>query len=279
MTEKPPRPHVGRVVRKEIAIDADAARVYEAWADPERIASWFVDRAEGDMRTDDVVTWIFEQFGMRLPVEVFAREDGRYLAFGGEPPGRPAALQEIELRPEGGKTVLRLANSGFGEGDAWDEELAGVDSGWEMALAMLKLSLERYPGRARRHTMVMHPASFEYEALAPRYFTAAGLESWLASDATLGAEPVGPGDRFEVVTRDGPTVSGSVAARSGWEVLIDWPDRSGALTLKGFSVGPQGRMVAAAFDAWDGDDASFAEVERMLEAAIPRLVSALSSPD
>src|SRR5690606_23746181 len=49
MTREPPRPHVGRVVRKEIEITADAARVYEAWADPERIATWFVDRAEGDM--------------------------------------------------------------------------------------------------------------------------------------------------------------------------------------------------------------------------------------
>lgn len=278
MTHEPPRPHQGRIIRKEITIDADAARVYEAWAAPDRIASWFVDRAEGDMRTDDVVTWIFEKFGMTLPIQVYKRVDGEYLAFGGEVPGRLPALQEIVLEQRGGKTVLRLANSGFGEDAEWDEEYAGTDSGWSMALALLKLSLERYPGGERRHTIVMQPAALEYDQLAPRYFTKAGLESWLASSAKLGADPITVGDAVEIVTTDGPTIEGTVLARSGWEVLIDWPARRGAVTFKGFSAGPGGRMVGATFDAWDADPASFDEVEGLLEKGVARLAAAFPPP-
>lgn len=59
------RRHLGPVVEKEIAIDATPKEVWEAWAEPEGIARWFVDRAEGRMEAEATVTWIFETFGYR----------------------------------------------------------------------------------------------------------------------------------------------------------------------------------------------------------------------
>ena len=120
MTGQGKRKHVGRTVRKEFLIRASPEQVWEAWARPDRISQWFVDGAEGEMRAGETVTWRFEHFHARLPIEVYEAERGRYLAFGGETPSRPAALQEIFIEHEGGLTRLRLANSGFHDGAQWD---------------------------------------------------------------------------------------------------------------------------------------------------------------
>jgi len=277
MTERPPHPHQGRVIHKEITIDADAKRVYEAWADPKKISSWFVDRAEGDMRTDDVVTWIFEQFGMSLPVTVYAREEDEYLAFGGELLGRPPSLQEVILESDGGRTTLRLANSGFSDDDEGTETMAGTDSGWSMALAMLKLQIERHAAGHRRHVLVMQPAKVEFADLATRFFTTDGLATWIGRSASLGSDPLEVGAAVTIETIDGPVIEGSILAKTGWELLVDWPAQNGAISFKGFNAGPGTRMVGATFDAWDLDEAAFGEVEAMLRSAIGRLAESLGA--
>ncbi len=270
-----PRRHVGRVVKKEIEIAAPANLVYEAWADPKRIAGWFVDRAEGDMRRDDLVTWIFEQFGYRLPVEVYEAVPDHKLVFGGEPDGRPVALQEVILESKGGKTRLYLANSGFGEGDVWDDEYEGVASGWQMALSLLKLYLEQHHGETRRHVLVMRPATFEYVDVFPLFATRDGLERWLGTGVSLGADPLTLGATVSLDLIDGPSLRGEVIAESPRELMLAWPERRGALTLKAFRAGPT-RMLGLAFDAWPDGDESFDEVARSLDGALGRLLEVVS---
>jgi uncharacterized protein YndB with AHSA1/START domain len=46
----------GRVIRAKILTTASPKEVWEAWADPERIAHWFVDRAEGVAEAGGKVT-------------------------------------------------------------------------------------------------------------------------------------------------------------------------------------------------------------------------------
>lgn len=273
------RRHHGRAVRKEIEIDASPEALWDAWAKPEEIARWFVDRAEGEMAAGATVTWVFERFGYRLPIEVYDAEPGEYLAFGGEVPGRPPALQEVLIRREGGTTVLRLVNSGFLEGPEWDEELEGVDSGWEHALATLKRYLERYRGRDRAHHLALRPAgAFAFDALAPLYTTRAGLESWLAA-ARLGAEPLEPGTGVRLDLGGGLTLDGEVLARSAWEVLLSWPELDGVLGLKGFRFG-EGRAVALALSSWPPPgspaDERRAAATAVLEAAAGRLAERLA---
>ena len=273
------RRHHGRAVRKEIEIDASPEAVWDAWAKPDEIARWFVDRAEGEMAVGATVTWVFERFGYRLPIEVYDAEPGRYLAFGGEVPGRSPALQEVLIRRAGGTTVLRLVNSGFLEGAEWDEEFEGVDSGWELALATLKRYLERYRGRDREHHLALRPAgAFAYEALAPLYTTRAGLESWLA-EARLGAEPLEPGTGVRLELGGGLILDGEVLARSAWEVLLSWPEIDGVLGLKGFRFG-EGRAVALALSAWplpgSPADERRAAATSLLEAAAGRLAERLA---
>ena len=52
MTE---RKHRGRRLEVAMRTRATPERVYDAWADPEKIAQWFVDRARGKAE----VGWTF----------------------------------------------------------------------------------------------------------------------------------------------------------------------------------------------------------------------------
>ncbi|HUF77813.1 MAG TPA: SRPBCC domain-containing protein [Thermoanaerobaculia bacterium] len=273
------RRHHGRAVTKKVRIDAPPQAIWEAWAKPQEIARWFVDRAEGEMAEGATVTWIFERFGYRLPIEVYDSVPGEYLAFGGELPGRPPALQEVLIRREGGTTVLRLVNSGFLEGADWDEELEGVDSGWSQALAVLKLYLERYRGRDRAHHLALRPAgAFPYEKVVPLYTTRAGLESWLADSAHLASEPLAVGGAVRLDFGDGLALDGEVLARSAWELLLSWPELDGVLGLKAFRFGGD-RAVALALSAWPppGPLAKDWQVtEGIMERATGRLAERLS---
>jgi uncharacterized protein YndB with AHSA1/START domain len=71
--------HLGRIIRAEIRTKATPQQVYDAWADTEKIAHWFPDRAEGNAEPGATITWIFDKFDYRIPYEVlFARPEGKF---------------------------------------------------------------------------------------------------------------------------------------------------------------------------------------------------------
>lgn len=265
------REHQGRVVRKEIRIAATPEEVYEAWADPAQIASWFVDSAVGRAEEGEFMTWIFEHFGYQLPIPVVEAVPGERLVFAGELPGRPPFLQEIFIERDGEETVLRLANSGFGEGEQWDDEYEGVDSGWIMALTTLKHWLERHKGEARTHVLAMSRGQFEYEGMQPLFTTAEGLQSWLGSDVEVSKEPLGVGDRVKLELGELGPLEGTVLARSSRELLLDWPQGNGVLGLKAFSMGSAGRAFAVDLNTWNLPDGEKPKLEAFVTNAVNQL--------
>jgi uncharacterized protein YndB with AHSA1/START domain len=130
----------------EMRTAASPRQVWDAWTDPEKIAHWFVDRAQGRPEVGTIFTWIFEKFGYEIPYEVVAAEPGKRFALGGEIPGRGPFLLEVTIVREGGETLVTLVNSGFLDGSRWDEEYEG-SSGWRGALAVLNTNgtLRRLP--------------------------------------------------------------------------------------------------------------------------------------
>lgn len=269
------RKHVGRTVREEIVIEATPEQVWNAWAKPDQIARWFVDRAEGDMSRDDTVTWCFDTFQYRIPIEVYEAQPAEKLVFGGEVPGRPPSLQEVIVVQEGGATRLRVANSGFGEGADWDDEFDGVQSGWQMALATLKHWLEGRSDKERAHHIVMRPAELEYADMQPLFTTAEGLSRWLTRTAEHESEPLAHGGRVHWTLRDGQPLHGRVLARTERELLVSWEELDGALGLKAFRMGPS-RAVALDFSAWELDPGRMPAVQSLLEEAVDSLTGALA---
>lgn len=261
----------GRVIRASIRTSASPEEAWKAWADPERIAHWFVDRAKGEPRPGTTFTWFFDKFGYEIPYEVVAAEPNRRFALGGSAPGRGPFLLDITIRTEAGQTVVELVNSGFLEGAEWDDEYEGVVSGWKNALAVLKVYLEQYPGRAKRMVLLMRPAVFEYGRLLSFYATAEGLSRWLTSGGSIGKV----GEPVALTLSSGEPLHGLVLVNSGREVTLSWEEVSGTIELKAFSFGPGRRMVGVRILSWQAPPEKLEALEAFFSAALDRLVAIL----
>jgi uncharacterized protein YndB with AHSA1/START domain len=241
----------GRTIETSTRIKTTPQRAWEAWADPDQIANWFVDRAEGRAAPGEVMTWIFDAFNYRQPVPIEEATPGQAFVIGSGdrpgPHGHPYLL-EITIASDRGETTVRLVNSGFREETGFDDEFDGVVSGWTMALATLKHWLERFPERRRTHRIVMEPAAYTRAPLRPFYATATG-RGWLAPLMPAGAP---------------------VLADTGREVLLGWDARDAVLGLKAFTMGPQS-MLALDLSAWSDRPFDVAGVDSEMREALARL--------
>ena len=228
---RPPRKHHGRIIDTHTRIATTPMRAWEAWADPEQIANWFVDRAEGRAAPGEVMTWFFDALGYRQPVPIVDAVPGEAFVVGsGDAPGPHGHpyLMEVTIEKAEGDTVVRIVNSGFRDDASFDDEYEGVVSGWKMALATMKQWLEQHSASRRVHVFEMLPAPFHATALHRLYATTEGRSEWLAPTMAADAE---------------------VLADTGREVLLRWDEHRGVLGLKAFRMGPR-PILALDFSAW-----------------------------
>lgn len=271
--EEKPIEHGGRIIRAEMRTSASPEQVYEAWADPEKIAHWFVDRAEGRAEPGATITWIFEKFNYKIPYEVLRAEPGKNFAIRWEPPaGMNAGILEVTISKEAGQTVLRLVNSGFREGAEWNDEYDGVDSGWQMALALLKLYAENYFGSPRNSFLAMRPSEFAFSSVVPFHRTEAGLNQWLTTKASCGQA----GEKYHFALREGGTASGRVLQETKWETTLSWEEMRGVLELKAFAMGPQ-KMVSVRGSTWGPEGAKVKQIEEQMDRALERLAGLVNA--
>jgi uncharacterized protein YndB with AHSA1/START domain len=275
MSEKPTKAieHAGRKMELSITTTASPQQVYEAWADPEKIAHWFTDKAEGKAEVGATMTWIFDKSNYRIPYEVIAAEPGKRFAIRWTPPpGRPPGVLEVTIEATGGSTIVRLVNSGFLKGAEWQNEFDGVDSGWQMALAILKHYLENYFGRPRSSFLAMRPAAYSKEQLLPFQRTADGLSKWLTTTGSVGAV----GDSIALALRSGGTINGKVLALTKSETEFSWTEERAILGLKSFHMGPQ-KMIAVHGCGWGMTPARAKELEQQMERALESLAQVLET--
>jgi uncharacterized protein YndB with AHSA1/START domain len=276
MTDRPegkPIEHIGRIIRAEIRTKATPQQAYDAWADPEKIAQWFPDRAEGKAEPGATITWIFDKFNYRIPYEVLiALPAEKFAIRWNPPPGMNPGILEVSISKEGGETVVRLVNSGFREGAEWNDEFEGIDSGWRMSLALLKHYLDKYFSTSRNSFLVMRPAEFSFEQLVPLHRTEPGLKKWL----TNGGEYGEVGESFSLELQEGGPASGHVLAKSNRETTLSWDEIHGVLELKAFSMGPQ-KILCVRGCGWGLSAEKAKEIEAHLERAIERLAAALAA--
>jgi hypothetical protein len=195
-----------------------------------------------------------------MDVPIAEVEPGRlFVVSSGDQPGPDGLpyLMEITIEKDGGETVMHLVNSGFSDAPDKDEKARGVDSGWQMALSTMKLWLERYPMRARRHHIVVRPARHDAGALRDLFATSSGRSLWLEPDIPA---------------------RGEVLCDTGSEVLLSWDARDAAVGLKSFAMGPQ-QMVALDYSCWPaaGETEDADESKARLTRALDRLVETLSA--
>jgi uncharacterized protein YndB with AHSA1/START domain len=279
MTDEPksePYKHQGRTIRAEIETSATPQQAWEAWADPEKIAHWFVDRASGEAKPGGAMTWFFDEFGYVLPYKVVDATPGKLFVLKWEAsPGMPAGILEVTIERKGGVTHVRLVNSGFREDAAWNDEYEGVVSGWKMSLAILKYYLENHFGRAKTALLVMRPASFSYEQLHEYFVDASKLGLWLTQSGAIGKA----GEACRLELRGGKealaqTLTGRVLADTGREVTVSWDEIGGTLECKGFAMGPQ-RVAGVRCMSWNLTPEKKKLLEAQLNGAVERLAALL----
>lgn len=272
MSEASKFEHKGRMVRVEFTTSAPAEKVWAAWTDPTKIAQWFTDGASGEPIPGTMFTWTFDRFNYVIPYEVVDAVPNERFVLKGEIPGRPPGFLEITIRKEAGQTRVQLVNSGFLEGGEWDEEFAGIDSGWKMAMAILKLYVENYFGLAKAMALAMRPAQFTMEQLRPCFREPVKLARWLTSSGGVGRV----GEAYEFALRDGTKATGRVLADTGREATLSWDEIRGTFELKSFSMGPAMRMICVRALSWEGDPARTKKIEEEMAAALDRLAEALA---
>jgi uncharacterized protein YndB with AHSA1/START domain len=260
--------HKGRIIRAEIETSATPQQAWEAWADPEKIAQWFTDRASGEAKPGGTMTWFFDKFGYALPYTVVDAEPGKLFVLKWQPPQGNAGILEVRIGRQGGTTLVKLINSGFREDAAWNDEYEGVASGWKMALAILKHYLENYFARSKTMILVLRPASFNYGQLREYFLNESKLACWLTTSGSIAKV----GDSCELKLRNDGTLHGQVLAVTQREVTVSWKEIGGVLELKAFAMGPQ-RMLGVRVFSWRLNAPESKKTENQMEAAVDRLAA------
>jgi uncharacterized protein YndB with AHSA1/START domain len=131
-------------LRKEIELAASVDEVWKALIDPAELIKWFPLEARVAPGSDGKIflSWGPDSQGGG---KITAWEPGKRLAWDAR-----LAVMEWTIESRGGKTILRLVQSGFSEGAAWEDEwFASTDYGWGFMLAGLRAILERHRGETR----------------------------------------------------------------------------------------------------------------------------------
>jgi uncharacterized protein YndB with AHSA1/START domain len=202
-----------REISFEVEVPGTPEEVWDAIATGPGISSWFVPaEIDGDTMTQH------HGNGFDQTSRITASDRPRAFAYEEEfqpTPDAQPSLVATEFRVEarsGGTCAVRLVQSGFGSGDAWERAIESFKGGWPAALDDLRLYLTHFAGEPVAGFSTGH----ELDAGRP----------WDAVRAQLGLpETLNPGDRVE--TRGTPPFAGTVARSGDGQVslLLDKPAR------------------------------------------------------
>jgi uncharacterized protein YndB with AHSA1/START domain len=199
-----------RTLHVELEIAAPPEAVWRAITEGEEIASWFAFQAESDPKVGGFVYLSWDgQWDARMTIE--ALEPLRRLRHTWPvtaPNGETVQLAvEYQLEGRGGKTVLRLVQSGFSADESWDGIVDAHRRGWAVELGSLRHYAEHHAGRRRGLVKVEAKVECDENEAWQRLWSERG---WLHASSLLD---VAVGDRYAVTTRDGQRLEGRVTFR------------------------------------------------------------------
>ena len=152
MTDEPSTP---RSIELEIEVPGTPEQVWQAIATGPGISSWYVPHVVEE-RAGGAAT---ASFGpgpeMQVPGRVAAWEPPHRIVFDGGEGGDGMAFEWLVEARDGGSCVVRLVNSGFGDGAPWDAQYDDMHEGWKLFLFNLRLHLEHFAGRSATPALPM----------------------------------------------------------------------------------------------------------------------------
>ncbi len=193
MTEQP------RSIELEVEVPGTEAEVWRAVATGPGISSWYVPHTVEEQAGGAAMASYGPGPEMQVPGRVAVWEPPRRVCFdGGEGTGGLAFEWTVEPRDDN-RCVVKLVNTGFGEGGEWDAQYDGMVEGWGLFLLNLRLHMEHFAGRTAASVLPMAMA------------TGSRDEIWAGLTAALDIPPTpGLGQRIEARTTGAPALAGTV---------------------------------------------------------------------
>jgi len=201
MTEPKPAEDkkIERRFQKEIEIDAPVEEVWKALTDGEELARWFPLEARVSPGPGGK---IFISWGRDCEGEaqIVTWEPGKKFAW-----KDPMSLVEWTLETRGGKTVVRLSQSGFLGNTEWENEwFESTGYGWGFMLRSLQVALGRHRGIPRQVAWPRLKVALSREAAYQKLLSAGALFTHDLSSMLK------PGEKYSVSTPAGESYSGRV---------------------------------------------------------------------
>jgi uncharacterized protein YndB with AHSA1/START domain len=130
-----------------IIVAVPPEHAFEAVADPAILSRYFTTGgAQGRMASGETVTWDFADFPGAFPVDVDEAVEAERIRFhwGEDKDGQFRTRVDFVFEPiDGGKrTKVRVAESGWPDGDAGLKDAFGKCMGWSQMLAAMKAWVE-----------------------------------------------------------------------------------------------------------------------------------------
>lgn len=203
-----------RAIELEVEVPGTPEQVWRAIATGPGISSWYVPHVVDEREGGTAVASFGDAPEMQIPGRVAAWEPPRRIVFdGGEGVGGLAFEWLVEAR-DGGSCVVRLVNTGFGDGEEWDDQYDGMVEGWQLFLFNLQLHCRHFLGQ-------------DAVSMLPMGATAGSkAEAWSALGGALGLpEAPAVGERVEARAGDGLGLAGTVvkAQPAALALLLDAP--------------------------------------------------------
>lgn len=218
-------------IELEIEVPGTPEEVWRAIATGPGITSWYVPHVVEEQEGGSATARFGAGPEMEVPGRVAAWEPPRRIVLdGGEGAGGLAFEWLVEAR-DGGTCIVRLVNSGFGEGGDWDDQYDAMTDGWKMFLTNLRLHLTHFAGRSATTSL---PGAVEPGP-------ASAVWGRLCADLGVPSAAV-VGDRLEATASEAPALAGVVAEATPtrYTLVVDDPLPGTAV----IAAEPMGDVVA-----------------------------------
>ena len=134
--------NAGRTIERELTVSASLERAYWALSEPEGWRSWLIEDGEIESLPDG---WLHLKWSMGAKVQVKileSRPNENVVMewYAPSEPGRTTVIFRVSRLDDG--TLVRLTESGFGQGDDWDRCYEATNEVWDFGLGRLQEALK-----------------------------------------------------------------------------------------------------------------------------------------
>ncbi len=213
-------------IELEIEVPGQPEEVWRAVATGPGISSWYVPHTVEEHAGGAATASFGPSPEMHVAGRVAVWEPPRRVCFDGGEGVDGLVFEWLIEAINDNSCVVRLVNTGFGEGHEWDAQYDAMTEGWRMFMFNLRLHLEHFSGRTASSSLPMAMWAGPIE------------QTWAALTGALGIPSApGIGERIEVESSGVPALAGTVvdAAPNRVALLLEQPSAGTAfVTAEGF---------------------------------------------